>query len=188
MNLYERELENYQKLNKFAAGNGVVLFGSSFFKDIPVCELKQSFHMDMDMYNRSFVDLSVFDAANLLEDCVISLSPRKVLLNLGETDLERGYHSIPEMITAYENIIKYLKSADKDCEVLIVSVCNTSPELHPEELNKQLELLAEKTNCKFADISPAFSHDTPGIKAFSLLKLFMRDRLSFSDAMNLVVV
>lgn len=188
MNIYERELDNFRKLNKIANKNGVVLFGSSFAKDIPVCELKQSFNMDCDIYNRSVTDLSVFDAEMLLDNCVIDLAPKKVLIQLGETDLERGYRTIPEIVKAYEKIITKLKSADKRCDIVIVSVCSSSAEIHPEELNKQLELVARKAKCKYADVSLAFSNASPSIKAFSLLRFFMRDVISFSDAMKMACV
>ena len=110
---YERELKNFRQLNKIAKRHGVVLFGSSFAKEIPVCELRQTFDLDCAIYNRSITDLSVFDAKDLLEDCVDTLKPTRILLQLGETDLERGYKTIPEIISAYESIVTTLKEKNK---------------------------------------------------------------------------
>lgn len=182
INVYQREMENFRKLNQVADANGVVLFGSSFAKDIPVCELKQTFHMDCSIYNRSLADLSVFHAEKLLDDCVIGLSPKKVLLQLGETDLEQGHHTIPEIIHAYEKLIAKLKSADKHCKIVIVSVCENASGICPDEFNQALERMAQRTKCRYADISPAFSYESPCIQAFRLLKFFMIDRISFCDA------
>ncbi len=186
INAYERETDVYKQLNKIARKDGIVLFGSNFAKAIPVCELKQAFELDCDIYNRSLTDLSVFDAEGLLDRCVISLAPKKVLLQLGETDLERGYCTIPEIINAYEKVIVKLRKANKRCQITLVSVCNNGSELHPGELNKQIEKLARKEKCKYADISPAFSNDSPSVKAFSLLKRFFRDRLTDYDTMNMI--
>ncbi len=185
MNVYEKEIEGFRKLNKLAKANGVVLFGSSFAKEIPVCELKQAFSLDCNIYNRSLTDLTVFNAEKVIDDCVISLLPKKVLLQLGETDLEQGYRTIPEIVKAYEKIIAKIKSADKHCGIVIVSVCENGSVVYPDELNKQLEELAHRTKCQYADISPAFSNDTPGVKAFSLLKFFMLDKITFFDAMTM---
>lgn len=185
MNVYEREIDNFRKLNKIAQTNGVVLFGSSFAKEIPVCELKQAFQLNCDIYNRSLTDLSVLNAEKVLDDCVFSLRPKKVLLQLGETDLEQGYLTIPEIVNAYENIIRKIKNADKHCKIVVVSVCENGSGVYPEELNKQLEAMAQRTKCQYADISPAFSNDSPCIKAFSLLKFFMLDKITFCDAMTL---
>ena len=88
MKLFENELENYRMLNKVARKGGAVLFGSTFARNIPLGELKQDFEFDCDLYNRSLTDLSVFDVGGVLEDCVIGLEPRKVLIQLGETDLD----------------------------------------------------------------------------------------------------
>ncbi len=181
---YEREIASYRQLSKVARKNGIVLFGSSFAKAIPVGELKQAFELDCDIYNRSLTDLSVFDAEALIDECVIPMVPKKVFLQLGETDLERGYRTIPEMIEAYEKVIRKLHKANKRCQITLVSVCNNGSELHPDELNRQIEALAHKTKCKFADISPAFSNDAPSVKAFSLLRRFFRDRITDYDAMN----
>ena len=188
MNTYNREVENFRRLNKIAKKNSVVLLGSSFAKDIPVSELVQTFDIDCSIYNRSLTDLSVFDADKVLDDCVLNLAPKKILLQLGETDLERGYRTIPEILEAYEKVIVKLKNANKHCDIVIVSVCEKNAEVYPDALNAKLEELANKLKCQYADISPAFSNDSPSVKAFSLLKYFMLDRFSFYDAMNLLNV
>lgn len=185
MNMYEREIKSFRKLNTVANANGVVIFGSSFAKEIPVCELKQTFNIECDLYNRSLTDLSIFSAGELLQDCVCSLLPKKVLLQLGETDLEQGYHTLSEIINAYENLIAKLRSADKHCKIVIVSVCENENGIQPEKLNKELEKMAYRLKCQYADITPAFSNDSPYIKAFSLLKGFILDRISFYDAICL---
>lgn len=188
MSVYERELASYRRLNEIAKKNGVVLFGSSFAKDIPVCELKQAFELDCDIYNRSFTDLSVFDAKELLDECVLKLAPHKVLLQMGETDLERGYHTIPEIVAEYEKTVNEIKKADKYCDVIVVSVCDNGSGVYPEELNKQLEAMADRCGCKYADITPAFANESPTVKAFSMLKRFMRDRISFCDTVSMLNV
>lgn len=180
--MFKKETENFRRLNKIANANGIVLFGSSFAKDIPVCELKQAFHMDCNIYNRSLDNLSIFDAENFLDDCVIKLSPRKVVLQLGETDLEQGEHTVSEIVNEYEKIIAKLKSADKHCKIVIVSACDNNPCAQSEELNRELESMARRTKCQYADIRSALSNEQPCIKAFSLLRYFMMDKISFCDA------
>lgn len=183
MNIYEKELNSFAKLNKIAKKNGVVLFGSTFSKSIPIGELKQSFGIECDLYNRSITDLSVFDAEKLVDDCVMSIAPHKVLIQLGETDLERGYRTIPEIISAYEKLISKIRASDKHCKIVVVSVCENDTSVYPEELNKRLEDMAKKLKCQYADISPAVANESPSLKAFSMLKLFILDRISFGDVM-----
>ncbi len=184
--VYEREAEEYRRLNEFAVRNGVVLFGSTFAKDIPVGELRQAFDLDLNIYNRSFTDVSVFDAEPLLMECAESLAPSKILLQLGETDLERGYRSVPEIISAYDSLVKNLKKRNRFTDIVIVSVCENSNGIQPSEFNSQLENMAKKNKCRFADISNASSDRMPVVKAFSMLKRFMRNGITFCDAMNMV--
>lgn len=183
MTLYERELTNYQILNQRVSANGVVILGSSFAKEIPVNELKQSVGIDSDIYNRSITDLSVFDGKYVLEDCVYDLNPKRVLLNLGETDLECGFRTIDEIVEAYRTLIDDIKVTSKHCEVIVVSVCSNRENIHPEELNKRLQALAKEKKCRYADITAAFATEAPRIKAFDLLKSFLRDRMSITDIM-----
>ena len=184
--MYEREAEEYCRLNDFAVRNGIVLFGSTFAKEIPVGELRQAFNLDCNIYNRSFADVSVFDAEELLIKCAESLAPSKILLQLGETDLERGYKSVPEIIAAYDSLVKSIKKRNRFTDIVIVSVCENSNGIQPSEFNSQLEKMAKKNKCRFADISNAASDRMPVVKAFSMLKMFMRNGITFCEAMNMV--
>ena len=182
MTVYERELKNYKKLNSIARQDSVVMFGSTFAKDMPLGELKQNFEFDVNLYNRSFSDLSIFDAAELAKEVIKPINPSKVLIQLGETDLERGYKTIDEMCEAMEKLIAEIKSWDKHMEVVLVSIVDEEGILHPEELNRRIEKIAKANKCKYADITAARTNEFPDAKAFSLLRSFMKNGMSFADA------
>lgn len=184
MKLYEHELNDYRELNTIARKGGVVLFGSSFAKNIPTSELVQSFELDCSLYNRSITDLSVFDAGSVLEDCVFNLEPNHILIQLGETDLERGYKSISEIISQYELIITQIRSRLKKCHITLVSVCDPDASLFPSELNAQISSLAARTGCRYADISSSQTASSSEIRVFCMLKRFFRDRITDYDAMH----
>ena len=184
--IYAAQAEKYLKLNKIAQNNGIVLLGSDFFNSMPVCELKQALGFDCCLYNRSFDGLTAADSEAVYTNVIADMLPSKILIQLGETDLERGFRSIPEIISSYRNLIASIRKHDRKCEIVIVSVCENNSGIQPEEFNKQLEKLADENKCSFADISAAFSNDAPDIKAFSLLKRFMRDRITFCEAMNMI--
>lgn len=182
MNEYQKELQYYSRLNSISRKGGVVLFGSTFGKNIPVSELAQTFEMDCSVYNRSFNDLSVSDAAEIFGEAVMTLQPDKIIIQLGETDLERGYKSVAEITSAFEELIKKIRKADKKVKIVVVSVC--SDEKETVSLNKSLEVLAERHRCQFADISCSAHSEIPFVKAFSSLRLFITDKLSLSDVMS----
>ena len=184
--VYEREAEEYSRLNEVAAKNGVVIFGSTFAKDIPASELRQSFNLSFDIYNRSFTDVSVFDAEPLLIKCAESIAPSKLILQLGETDLERGFKSVPEIISAYDKLVKRIKKRNRFTDVVIFPVCENENGVQPSVFNSELAKMAKKNKCRYADITGAAQDKMPAVKAFSLLKSFMRGNISFFDAMTMV--
>lgn len=182
MNEYKNELEYYSRLNSISRKGGVVLFGSTFAKNIPVSELAQTFGLDCTVYNRSFNDLSVFDAQSVCDEAVLSIQPKKIIIQLGETDIERGYKSVAEITDAYKNLIDKFRKADSKVKIVILSVC--SYESEASELNSALEALAHSCKCQFADISASVHNEIPSVKAFSTLRFFIPDRVSFCDAIT----
>jgi len=182
MKEYEREYDYYRNLNRISQKGNVVLFGSSFMKSIPVSELTQTFGLNCVAYNRSFTDLSVFDAKKLLSDTITELMPGKLVLQLGETDLARGYKSLNEITEEYAKLIKYIKAENKKIKIIIASICSTDPET--VKYNKMLEELANKLGCQYADITNEDETLMPEVKAFSLLKCFIIDKLNFYDIMQ----
>lgn len=182
MNEFKNELNYYSHLNSVSAKGGVVLFGSTFAKSIPVTELSQSMGADCCVYNRSFCDLSVFDAAELCEEAVMKTEPKKVLIQLGETDIERGYKSVNEIISAYESLIAKIRRSEKKVKIVVMSVC--SDEEEAAELNSALESMAGKCRCQYADVTGVSGNEIPAVKAFRKLRCFIPDRLSFCDAMS----
>lgn len=181
---YNHELTSYHQLNSIARKGGIVLFGSTFAKNIPVGELLQSFELDCSLYNRSLTDLSVFDAASVLNDCVLDLEPRRLLIQLGETDLEHGYKNISEIISQYELIINQIQSRLKKCRITLVSVSDPDGNLYPTELNAKIADLASRMGCQYADISTEKAAEAPEVKAFCQLKSFFRERISDYDALH----
>ena len=77
------------------------------------------------------------------------------------------------------------RGASRDA-VVIGCVCENSNGIQPSVFNTQLEDMAKKNKCKFADISNAASDRMPVVKAFSMLKMFMRNGITFCEAMNMV--
>lgn len=184
LDIFEKEIEHYNTLNNIAKPDSVILFGSTFAKTIPVGELNKSMNLDCDIYNRSFTDLSVFDAEALIEKCVFPLQPKKIVLQLGETDLERGSKTIPEIINKYKELIQKIKSFDDHCKIVIASIGSSSTDSFPITFNEELKKMAKDYNCRYVDITSAFNDITPPICAFRIMKLFLINHISFYDAMN----
>lgn len=187
-NYYESAIRRYHQLNACAVPGGIVLLGSSFSKNIPLNELRQDFEIDLPLYNRSVDELSLFDLGAVVKECAIDLTPKKLLLQLGETDLQNDAKGIDEILCRYENEIQALRAKLTGCHITLISVCETdslfsSVDPHKNnhmkmricQFNTGLKELAARTGCAYADISGVLNNAAPEIKAFYLLRRFFLD-------------
>ena len=78
----------YHSLNELANPNGMIIFGGNSDISIPLCELKQAFALDNDIYNRSFSDLSVTNALEYYDTYIANLKPESILIHIGESDID----------------------------------------------------------------------------------------------------
>lgn len=172
----KKELHSYKSLNLLAHKNSVVILGSTYMKEMPVGELRQVFGILSDIYNRSLTDLSIFEAKEVATNIIKELSPSKIILHLGESDLASSKHSEDEIITEFSNIISSIRKLDKKLKIVIVSINNLENKELQSSYNSKLEALVADKNCVFADITSAMDEeDTSHIQSFRLLRYFMAD-------------
>lgn len=174
--------------NQWVRAGGVVLFGADFFAALPVAELNSYFQVESAVYNRSVSGLSVFEAEQLLDVCVLELHPSKVFVNLGERDVTAASLETVEAAAAQlEWLLYQIHSRAPACELILTSVLQDGAAA--ELYNGALRDLARSCGCRFLDLTPAAGRADVARKAYSLLKTFFRSgKLSFCDAMRLQTV
>ena len=145
----EAEIKNYIRLNELAEKGGIVLFGDSKDKNIPTCELRQAFSVESKLYNRSFESISVMDALRVYKETVDSLSPETVLLHIGESDMDFFAKYSTEFDNKYRELIGYIKSQNKKCRIVIVSLRNHNSNPQIEKINKHLKYIADSEQCEY---------------------------------------
>ncbi|MBQ7364016.1 MAG: hypothetical protein IJW46_00260 [Clostridia bacterium] len=149
----EKEMQKYRALNQLAEQHGNVIFGGSGDKQIPLGELQQAFSLDAQFYNRSFADLSINDAVQAYDACVSKLHPENLFLHIGEADLD-GFKKDPaEFDCKYRDLIAHIRSLDKKCNIVIVSLKNYEKNPLIEEMNKHLKYIADSERCEYGDIA-----------------------------------
>ena len=149
----EAEIKNYVKLNDLAEQGGIVIFGSGSDKNIPTGEIRQAFAVESRIYNRSFDNLSVNEAASVYEKIVGPLEPETVLIHLGEADLSTLGVNPTEFDNKYLELIKVIKAQNKKCRIVVVSLNNYDSVPQIAELNKHLKYIADSEKCEYGDIS-----------------------------------
>lgn len=171
------ETKKYSALNKLAEKGGTVIFGSKEDAAIPLCELKQSFELDSNFYNRSFEELCIINAKELYKSYIADLVPDTIFLHIGENDLSLFQEDSNNFISLYRELISEIRSCNKKCHIAIVSLKNYDGNAVITKLNEQLKYLADSERCEFADISEKKIWNPRGI----------RDAVSFAYSLGLKV-
>lgn len=151
--MFEKEYEKYSVLNKLAKTNGIVILGCDSDTTIPLGELKQAFELNTDLYNRSANGLTVKNADWFYDSCVADLHPERLLLHIGENDVADFIANPSEFDCHYRKLIKTIKTENKKCEIIIVSLKNSQNNADIAKLNQHLKYIAESERCEFVDIS-----------------------------------
>ena len=147
------EINRYTRLNELAEPNGIVIFGGDADKYIPVGELRQAFEINTKIYNRSFENLSVSDAASVYDNCVSPLMPETVLIHLGDADRLMFAENAAGFDCAYCNLIRHIRTANAKTRIVVVSLRNPEHDAQIEEMNKHLKYINESERCEYGDIA-----------------------------------
>ena len=155
--MFEDKIAKYKFLNQLAEADGTVIFGTSSDVNIPLGELKQAFALSGSIYNRSFSDLSVADAARVYGECVAELCPDTVIVHIGGADVSDFGGKETEFEENYRTLIGTIREKNKDCRIVIVSLKNYDNDITVAEINKHLGEIADSEKCEFEDISAKHS-------------------------------
>lgn len=174
--MFNLEANNYKALNELAEHDGIVIFGGNNDMTIPLCELKQAFSIESNLYNRSFRELSIENAIEIYDSCIAPLEPETVLLHIGEADLDYFEESPSNFDQKYIELIAHIKNYNKKCKIAIISLKNENNSAAIFELNKHLKYISQCEHCEFGDITSKHVWNPQGTK----------DTISFIYSMGFV--
>ena len=149
----ETEILKYQKLNELAQTGGIVILGGSEDLNIPLCEIRQAFEMEENLYNRSFMDFSVTDSVVAYDACVSALKPETILLHVGQMDLDMLQQKAAEFDSQYRALINHIRAQNKHCRIAIVSLRNYENDPVIANMNTHLKYIADMEHCEYGDIA-----------------------------------
>ncbi|MBQ7876186.1 MAG: hypothetical protein IJ316_02740 [Clostridia bacterium] len=147
------EIAQYAELNKIAEPKGIVIFGGTADKAIPLCELKQAFGLNSNLYNRSIENLSLTDAESVYTSCISPIHPESILLHIGECDINLFSENPAKFDNTYRELINTIKDTDKHCNIVIISLKNPDNNTVISEINKHLRYIADSEHCEYGDIT-----------------------------------
>ena len=168
----QEKVNSYKGINDIALKGEIVIFGSTYMANFPFYELANRCHLEHAIYNRSISGLTARDAESLLLPCVLDIKPRKIFLQLGESDSDPT-----DVLRHYISILQTIRKDLPHTKVYIIGLPNT------EKLNRELLSLCDDKHIFFVSFAPQLA----GYAAqFKQLVHFFRDRpISFSEAFSM---
>lgn len=171
------KLALYSQLNELADSGGLVIFGGKTDQGIPMCELKQAFHLQDKLYNRSIDGLSVHNGAEYFDACVAPLKPKDVLLRIGEADREFFAENAAGFDKKLSALLRHMRNNSCIRRIALISGTDTT------EMNTHLAAVAKSEGCEFCDIShnrlmnpQKISDDLSFVYAFGFVRPLNRSR------------
>ena len=110
----------FKNANELAIKNEIVIYGSTYMANFPFYELSKKIKLENAVYNRSIEGLTISEALNLLQVCVLDLSPAKIFIALGEED-----YNLLDAIYNYNSIIKQIRYKLPQTEIYLICLNKT---------------------------------------------------------------
>lgn len=169
-----------KKFNDLALPGEIVIFGSTYMSEFPIYELTNKCKLENAVYNRSVKGLTVTEAIEILDDCVVDIHPNKVFIALGEED-----ESNPNAVSEYADLISTIRQKLPKTTVYLIGLINESA--FAESFNKSMLSLCDDKNVKYIDLVKKGPSENALFKAqFKQISCFFRTKpITMSDAFSL---
>ena len=148
----------------------IVIFGSTYMANFPLYELINKYHFENAIYNRSIAGLTTSEALEIVQDCIISISPATIFIALGEED-----ENNVEAIKQYNQIIKLLRSALPKSKIYLICLQGNTP--YVESFNANILSLCDNKKIWNIRFITSSSTEANAYKVqFKQLSCFFRDK------------
>lgn len=181
MKEYVRTTANAMKgLNDITLKGEIAVFGATYMSKFPLYEFTNKYHFENAIYNRSIEGLTTSEALEIVQDCIISISPSKIFIALGEED-ENNIDAIKQ----YNQIIKLIQFALPKSKIYLICLQGNSP--YVEKFNANILSLCDNKKIFSIRFNSSLSTETNAFKMqFKQLSCFFRNKpLTMVDAFTM---
>ena len=177
------KVKEIKALNEISFKDEIVVFGSSYMSKFPFYELVNKCHFENAIYNRSIDGLTISEAKEIFNDCVISLRPSKLFISLGEEDKENL-----DAIRDYKEILKNALNSLPNCQIYLIGLEQDSEV--SKALNQKIKALCDNKRVEFVELGWTKEELLSGIKKqFKQLCRFFRSKsIDFTDAFEMAYI
>jgi len=172
--------KSMKKINDLALPGEIVIFGSTYMSGFPIYELINKCKSENAVYNRSVKGLTVKEAIEILDDCVVDIHPNKIFISLGEED-----ESNPNAFSEYADLVCAIRQKLPETIIYLIGLINSSP--FAESFNKSILSLCDNKTVNYVDLVKKAPSENALFKAqFKQISCFFRTTpITMGDAFEL---
>ena len=172
-----------KKINDLTIPGGIVVFGSTYMSSFPLYELVNKCIFENAVYNRSIQGLTVTEALEIVEDCVIDIHPSKVFIFLGEEDEDD-----PSATEKYALLISKLRLRLPESSLYLIGL--TGKGAYADAFNRSIMSLCDGNTINYIKFVNNHTSERGLYKArFKQLSCFFRNnRITMPEAFSIVSI
>ena len=157
-----------KQMNDFSMKGEIVFFGSTYMSGFPLYEFVNRCNFENAIYNRSIEELTVGEAREIVDDCVINIAPDKIFLSLGEADEDKD-----KAVEQYVRLVSGIRSRLPRCELYLIGLSGDSE--YVKDFNREIAALCDNDKVRYIELISAKVSDRELYKArFKQLSRFFR--------------
>lgn len=137
------KIGQYRHLNQYAQKGQVVFAGSSLMEFFPIAELNLSHGVNTIIYNRGIAGTTTKEYQVAFEDCVLSLEPSRLFINIGSNDIAQTGFTPQILVERYSAMLKQVKQRVSNCEILVMAYYPGNTDVSIDIPGVPAELIAE---------------------------------------------
>ena len=172
-----------KQMNDFSMKGEIVFFGSTYMSGFPLYEFVNRCTFENAVYNRSIAELTVGEALEIVDDCIISIAPDKIFLSLGEADDDKE-----KAVEQYSRLVWNIRSRLPKCELYLIGLSGDSESV--KDFNRKISALCDNDHIRYIELISAKVSERTLYKArFKQLSRFFRSApLNMTEAFAMAEV
>lgn len=177
------KVKEIKALNEISLKDEIVVFGSSYMSKFPFYELVNKCHFENAIYNRSIDGLTISEAKEIFNDCVVGLHPSKLFISLGEEDKDNI-----DAIKEYKEVLNNAMKSLPNCQIYLIGLDKDSESA--KTLNQKIKGLCNSERVEYVELVWSKEVMLSVIrKQFKQLSRFFRTKsIDFTDAFEIAYV
>jgi lysophospholipase L1-like esterase len=182
--LKKETVNKYKMLNAHTVKGAVLCVGSSLMEWFPINEMRQSFGIVPEIYNRGIAGATTDDLLSVMDACIFELAPSKIFINIGSNDIAAEGYQQEKLLANYQKILQQIKEVLPSCTVYVMAYYpinadddfGMAPDVHAKqfktrtnanivEANEAIAKLAKTFGFYFINVNDGLTDENGNLKA-----------------------